>query len=100
MKEWWQTVDKENPYLCKLYSSMIYTGYIDSERQAIKVGDYMASEEEHFVGMVIDHKQGFRLSYSNGTYDDLKDVDNKYHIVTEEYTNYLHELKVESDYVD
>jgi len=25
MKEWWQTVNKEDPYLCKLYSSMFGT---------------------------------------------------------------------------
>lgn len=78
---------------------MIYTGYIDSEREPIKVGDYMVSECEYFVGMVIDHKKGFRLSYSNGTYDDLKDVGTKYTIVSEKYANYLHELRAEDDYV-
>lgn len=79
---------------------MIYTGYIDSEREPIKVGDYMTSECEYFTGVVINHNKGFRLSYANGTYDDLKDVANKYSIVSEDYANYLHELKVESEYED
>lgn len=74
---------------------MIYTGYVDNERLPIKVGDYMASEEEYFIGMVIDHKQGFRLSYSNGTYDNLKDIANKYSIISEDYANFLHEFEYE-----
>ena len=77
---------------------MIYTGYIDSEREPIKVGDYMASpDEEYYVGMVINHREGFRLSYHNGTYNELKNVANSYHIITENYANHLYELKIESD---
>lgn len=53
----------------------------------------MASPKEHFVGLVINHKEGFRLSYSNGTYDNLKDLDNTYHIVSEDYANYLEDQK-------
>jgi hypothetical protein len=77
---------------------MIYTGYIDSEREPIKVGDYMTSpDEEYFVGMVINHNKGFRLSFHNGTYDELKNVANTFHIITENYAKYLYDLKIESD---
>lgn len=62
---------------------MIYTGYIDSEREPIKVGDYLASPLEHFIGLVIEYKGCFVLSYSNGTYDELWRLDNTYHMISE-----------------
>jgi len=67
---------------------MRYTGYIDSEREPIKIGDYMASEEEHYVGQVLYDTRGLILSYGN-TFDDLKTVANKYHIISEDYSNFL-----------
>ena len=73
---------------------MIYTGYVDSELEPIKVGDYMASEEEYTVGAVLYDKRGLVLSYGD-TFDELKTVANKYHIVSEEYADYLYELKIE-----
>ncbi len=73
---------------------MIYTGYIDSGREPIKVGDYMASEEGHTVGVVLYDKRGLVLSYGN-TFDELKTVVNDYHIVSEKYAEYLYELQIE-----
>jgi hypothetical protein len=68
---------------------MIYTGYIDSEREPIKTGDYMASPTELFVGMVMETKHGFVLSYGN-TFDELRRLNNEYHIVSEDYATYLY----------
>jgi len=71
---------------------MIYTGYVDSELIPIKVGDYMASGSEIYVGYVEDSKYGFILRYGN-TFDELHTVANEYHIVSEEYAEFLYDLK-------
>ncbi len=71
---------------------MIYTGYVDSELEPIKVGDFMASPSEKYIGYVMETKYGFLLSYGD-TNDTLKSVANEYHIVTEDYANYLYDLK-------
>lgn len=73
---------------------MIYTGYIDSEREPIKVGDYMASEEEYTIGVVLYDKRGLVLSYGD-TFDELKTVANDYHIVSEKHAEHLYELQIE-----
>lgn len=71
---------------------MIYTGYIDSEREPIKVGDYMTNGSELFVGCVEDSKYGFILSYGD-TFDELSSLNNQYHIISEEYADFLHRIK-------
>lgn len=71
---------------------MIYTGYIDSERDPIKVGDYMASGSEAHVGYVEDSKYGFILRYGD-TFDELSILNNQYHIISEEYADFLHNIK-------
>lgn len=73
---------------------MIYTGIVDSELTPIKVGDYMASETEHSVGQAFYDKRGLILSYGD-TFDDLRDVGNKYHIVSENYANELYNFRIE-----
>jgi len=76
---------------------MIYTGYIDSEREPIKVGDYMASPKEHYVGQVLYNERGFMLVYiGGGTFDKLKHVANYYHIITEDYAKHLYEIKIKN----
>lgn len=76
---------------------MICTGYVDSELEPIKIGDYMASEGEHFFGQVLYDKRGFVLCYDNGTFDELWRLENKYTIVSETYAEYLYDLKVEKE---
>lgn len=71
---------------------MIYTGFIDSELEPIKIGDYMTNESEYFVGQVLYDKRGLILSYGD-TFDELKSVANNYTIISEKYANCLHELK-------
>lgn len=61
---------------------MIYTGYIDSEREPIKVDDYMATPSESRAGIVVEESGKFFLRYGD-TYDWLSAVANKYHIISE-----------------
>lgn len=67
---------------------MIYTGYVDSYLEPIKVGDYMATPSESRAGVVVDEDGKFYLRYGD-TYDWLSTVANKYHIISEKTADYI-----------
>lgn len=72
------------------------TGYVDSQNKPIHLDDYMESEDEYFFGQVVKHKNRFILSYGD-TFDTLKNVANKYHLITENYANLLLEYKIQDE---
>lgn len=69
----------------------ICTGYIDNERNPIHLGDYMESPDEEYFGQIIKYNNKFVLSYPSPSFifDDIQDVADKYHIISENYANFL-----------
>jgi len=69
----------------------ICTGFIDSNKNPIHLGDYMESPDEEYFGQVIKYKDKFVLSYPSHsfTFDDIRAIADKYHLISENYANFL-----------